>query len=165
MSTRRQLLHLLTFASRWPRSRRGRSDGDTEWAAAFIREIGNEIADIVGSPAPVSERRRRLQSLVDRVADVDDAARFCLGRFWRQASQAQRSEYVTLFHTVLMKIVLARINAESRARSEVHVTISRPDMRQDGVYVPTIVERTGSPPIQVTWVVRADPLRQRLIDV
>jgi phospholipid transport system substrate-binding protein len=162
MSTRRQLLYLVTILSlpwhAW-------SDDRTDWAADFIRQIGNEIAAIASSSAPVNERRQRLQKLVDRVADVDDAARFCLGRFWRQASAAQQSEYVRLFHTILMRVVLTRINAESQVRSEVHVTISRPDMRQDGVYVPTVVERSGNPPVQVTWVVSADARHPRLIDV
>jgi phospholipid transport system substrate-binding protein len=159
------LLHFVAFASLWARSPGAWSDGDTDWAVAFIRQIGNEIANIVGSPGPANERRRRLQSLVDGVADVDDVARFCLGRFWRQASPAQQSEYVALFHTILMKVVLIRINAESPARSEVHVTTSHPEMRQDSVYVPTVVERSGNPPVQVTWVVRADMLHPRLIDV
>jgi phospholipid transport system substrate-binding protein len=162
MSTRRQLLYLVAILSvplhAW-------SEDRTDWAADFIRQIGNDIAAIASSPAPVNERRQRLQSLIDRVADVDDAARFCLGRFWRQASSAQQGEYVRLFHTILMKVVLARINAESQVRTEVHVTISRSEMRQDGAYVPTVVERTGNPPVQVTWVVSADARHPRLIDV
>jgi phospholipid transport system substrate-binding protein len=153
------------FASLWVRTPGAWSDVGTDWAAAFIRQIGNEIADIVGSPGSADERRQRLQILIDRVADVDDAARFCLGRFWRQASPAQQSEYLVLFHSVLMNVVLARITAESQASSQVHVTINRPEMRQEAVYVPTIVERSGNPPVQVTWVVRADALHPRLLDV
>jgi phospholipid transport system substrate-binding protein len=164
MSTRRQLLQLAPFVFLLT-PQQAQSDGGADWAAEFIRRIGNEIADVAGSPAPVNERRQRLQSLVDRVADVDDAARFCLGRFWRQASHAQQSEYVTLFHTVLMKVVLSRINAELQSRSEVRVTISHPEVRQDGVYVPTVVARTGNPPVQVTWLVSADASHPRLLDV
>ena len=165
MPTRRQLLYLVTFLSPWARVRCAWSDNGTDWAADFIRQIGNEIADIAGSPAPATERRQRLQTLIDRVADVDDVARFCLGRFWRQASATQQSEYVTLFHMILMKSVLARINAESPTRSEVHVTIGHSEMREDGVYVPTLVDRSGNPPAHVTWVVRAGTPHPKLIDV
>jgi phospholipid transport system substrate-binding protein len=153
------------FASLLAWSPRALSDGSIDWAAAFIRQIGNEIADIADSPGSEDERRQRLQHLVDQVADVDDAARFCLGRFWHLASRPQQSQYVALFHTVLMKVVLARINAESQVRSRVHIAVNPPELRQEGVYVPTVVERGSNPPAQVTWVVRADPLHPRLIDV
>ena len=165
MSTRRQSLQLGFFLAVWSRSRRAWSNEGTDWAADFIRQIGNEIADIAASGATADERRQRLQNLVDRVADVDGAARFCLGRFWRKATPAQQGEYVGLFRTILMKVVLTHINAESEVRKEVRVTIGRPEVRQDGVFVPTVVERSGSAPIHVTWVVSADALHPRLIDV
>jgi phospholipid transport system substrate-binding protein len=165
MSTRRQLLQLVAYLSVWICPSRAGADNSADWAADFIRQIGNQIAEIAGSPASAHERRQRLQSLLDRVADVDGAARFCLGRFWRQASPAQQSEYIGLFHTILMKAVLSHINAESQVRSEVRVIIGRPEPRQDGVYVSTTVERSGNPPVQVTWVLNADALRPRLIDV
>lgn len=165
MSTRRQLLHLAAFLSLWVRSRCAWSNDTPDWAAEFIRQIGREIAEIAASGVPVNERRQRLQSLVDRAADVDGAARFCLGRFWRKASPGQQSEYVSLFHTILMKVVLAHINAETQVRKEVRVTTGRPEVRQDGIFVPTVVERSGNPPIQVTWVVGADALHPRLVDV
>ncbi len=165
MSTRRRLLRGFALGFLLAGSQTARSDEGPDWAAAFIRDIGNEIADIARSSQPLSERQRRLQTLIDRVADVDDAARFCLGRFWRQATPAQQSEYLQLFHAILMKVVLARIHTEAQDRTEVQVTIRRPAQREDGVYVPTVVERTGNPPVEVTWVVRADALHPRLIDV
>lgn len=165
MSTRRQLFHFVAFLSLWVRSRRAWSNDSVDWAVDFIRQTGNEIADIAASGAPANERRQRLQNLVDRAADVEGAARFCLGRFWRKASPAQQGEYVGLFHTILMKVVLAHINAESAARTTVRVTIGRPEVRQESVFVPTVVERSGNPPIQVTWAVSPDALHPRLIDV
>lgn len=165
MLTRRQLFYFAAFVSLSFGARRAWSNDSVDWAADFIRQIGNEIADITASGAPANERQQRLQKLVDRTADVDGAARFCLGRFWRKASPVQQGEYVSLFHTILMKVVLAHINAESEARTAVRVTIGRPEVRQDSVLVPTVVERSGNPPIQVTWVVSADALHPRLIDV
>ena len=57
------------------------------------------------------------------------------------------------------------MDAKLQTRTAVKVTIGRPEVRQDGVFVPTVVERSGNPPIQVTWVVSADALHPRLIDV
>src|SRR5690242_7975962 len=116
MLTRRQLFHFAAFLSLSFGARRAWSNDSIDWAADFIRQIGNEIADITGSGAPANERQQRLQMLVDRTADVDGAARFCLGRFWRKASPVQQGEYVNLFHKILMKVVLTHINAEAEAR-------------------------------------------------
>ena len=165
MSTRRQSLQFVAILFVWGRSQCAWSHENTGWAADFIRQIGNEIADIAASGTSANERRQRLQNLVDRAADVDGAARFCLGRFWRKATPVQQSEYVGLFHTILMKVILTHINAESEVRKEVQVAIGRPDVRQDSIFVPTVVERSGSAPIQVTWVVSADAVHPRLIDV
>jgi hypothetical protein len=53
------MFHLVTFVSLWVPSRRAWSNDDNKWAVGFIRQIGNEIADIVASGAPAPERREQ----------------------------------------------------------------------------------------------------------
>lgn len=141
------------------------ADDDAAWAAAFIRQVGNEIAAIVSAPGSLQARKLRLANLIDRVVDVRNAARFCLGRFWRQASLPQRQDYVALFHDVLMRAVLNRINSEPQSDAGVQVSVARPERREDGVYVPTIIQRSGMPPFKVTWVVDDDAANPRIADV
>jgi phospholipid transport system substrate-binding protein len=108
-------------------------------------------------------RRRLLQPFIDRVVDVDMVARFCLGRFWRQATAKQQQDYVRLFHSVLMNAVLARVG--DYERNDVHVAVERPEMRDGNVQVPSVVERTGNPPARVIWVVSLNADDPRIIDL
>ena len=168
-------------ASSWPRrgllslgvsvllprlcANRALADDGAPWAAAFIRKVGNEIAAIVSAPGSPAEHKLRLAGLIDRTVDVANAARFCLGRYWRQATAQQQQDYMTLFHAVLMRAVLSRISNEQQNTVGVQVSVGRPDPRQDSVYVPTVVQRAGTPPFKVTWVVNADAANPRIIDV
>ena len=62
-------------------------------AAAFIRQVGNRIAAILAAPGSLAARKQRLADLIDRVVDVQGTARFCLGRYWHQASPQQQHDY------------------------------------------------------------------------
>jgi phospholipid transport system substrate-binding protein len=161
--TRRGLLGL-GLCSMVPATR-ANADGSAPWAAAFIRRVGNEIAAIVAAPGSPEMRKRRMATLLDDVVDVSGAARFCLGRFWRQATAEQQQAYVTLFHAVLQRVVLAQISNEQQKDAAIQVSVARPEMRDDGVYVPTIVQRPDTPPFKVTWVVNTNATSPRIIDV
>jgi phospholipid transport system substrate-binding protein len=163
--TRRKLLlgcgATLLAAPVWPAA----APDDTQWAAAFIRQVGNDIAAIVGAPAPLEQRKQRLASLLDRTVDIAGAARFCLGRYWRLASPQQQRDYVELFHATLMRAVLGRIGSEQSNNAGIRVDVQRPEPRQDSVDVPTVIQRSGTPPFTVTWVVNTQSNDPRIIDV
>lgn len=144
---------------------RAKADDSAPWAAAFIRRVGNEIVAIIAAPGSPQTRRHRLARLLDDVVDVSGAARFCLGRFWRQATTEQQQAYVALFHAVLQRVVLAQINNEQRKDAGIQVSVGRSEMRDDSVYVPTVIQRPDAPPFRVTWVVNTDAASPRIIDV
>jgi len=143
------------------------AQADAPWAATFIRKVGDEIAAIIAAPGPPEAHKAHLIGLIDRVVDVPGAARFCLGRYWRQASPQQQRDYVDLFRAVLMRAVLGRINNDQQqnATTPVEVQVERPEPRPDSIYVPTLVRRRGIPPVTVTWVVNTDANDPRIIDV
>jgi phospholipid transport system substrate-binding protein len=144
---------------------RAAAEDSASWAAAFIQRVGNEIAAIVAAPGAPETRKHRLATLIDDVVDVSGAARFCLGRYWRQATTQQQQAYVTLFHAVLMRAVLGRIDNEQQKDAGIQVNVERPEMREDSIYVPTVVQRAKTPPLKVTWVVNTDAASPRIVDV
>jgi phospholipid transport system substrate-binding protein len=143
------------------------TQAEAPWAATFIRKVGSEIAAIIAAPGPPEAHKARLIDLIDRVVDVPGAARFCLGRYWRQASPQQQRDYVGLFRAVLMRAVLGRINNDQQqnATTPVQVQVERPEPRPDSIYVPTLIQRRGIPSVTVTWVVNTDASDPRIIDV
>jgi hypothetical protein len=76
-----------------------------EQAVGFVKNTSEQLAAIVNSTASPQEMRDRLKKVIDSTVDVDDVARFCLGRFWRLATPDQQKQYTALFRDLLaMKI-------------------------------------------------------------
>ena len=62
-----------------------------ERAVTFVKSTSDQLVAIVNSAGSPAEKRRRLQEVLDATVDVDDIARFCLGRFWRIATPDQQT--------------------------------------------------------------------------
>jgi phospholipid transport system substrate-binding protein len=77
-------------------------------AAAFVKNIGDKLVAVINSPglnpgqAPCADPDHRLG------VDVDGVARFCLGRFWGQASP-QQQRFMMLLHQVLVLNIMAKL--------------------------------------------------------
>jgi phospholipid transport system substrate-binding protein len=138
---------------------------DSDWAVAFIRRVGWQLADILARPGTTQDREASLRGLIDQVIDVDNTARFCLGRFWSRASPRQQQRYVALFHDVLMRTILTHIGQESRDPGAIQLSVETAYANQDEVFVPMVITRGGLPPFRVTWAVTGDARDPRIVDV
>jgi phospholipid transport system substrate-binding protein len=132
-------------------------------AADFIRQSGNELAAVAANAKNSPAGRAQLAQFVDRVADVNAVARFCLGRFWRTATPAQQQQFLQAFHTVLVNSVANRLGDYQGGTA--HVIINRPVQAPEGIDVATTVERPGNPSVHVTWVVSFDTGSPKIVDV
>ena len=126
-----------------------------------MRSFGDTLIGIVNSPASAAEKQRQLAPVIERGVDVDLIAQFCLGRFWRTASAAQRKDYTTLFHGVLINNILGHLG-EYRG---VTYTLTSTQDRGGDAYVGTIIHRPGQSDITVQWVVGDSGGRSRIVDV
>jgi len=144
-------------------SARAQQVPDPEAADAFIRRTGTELADAVAGASTAAERRKRLAVFLERVVDMDEVARFCLGRFWTVATAEQRTEYLRLFRAGLVNGVAERLG--NQMAGDVRVITSRPQLRDGGMSVPTTIERAGNKPNHVTWLVTSAGGRLKIIDV
>jgi phospholipid transport system substrate-binding protein len=130
-------------------------------AAAFIERTGKEIAATVNGPGSAADKQKLLQAIVDRTVDVDDVARFCLGRFWRTASAEQQKAYLDLFHRVLMFNITGKIGEYQG----VSIVIGRAQPREGAIVVASVVNRPGNPPSKVDWLVSTGGGGPKIIDV
>jgi phospholipid transport system substrate-binding protein len=131
--------------------------------AAFIQQAGGDLARVVTGSETVAEKRQRILPFLDRTVDVDGIARFCLGRYWAQATPEQRTEYLRLFRTILANGVAGRLGDYQEGKTT--VTTGRPQEQPDGIAVPTVVTRGGNPPNKVSWLVVRTPAGLRIADV
>ncbi len=125
----------------------------------FIEQTVQRLVAVVNGPGSTSEKRQQMQAIIDSAVDVDGVARFCLGRFWNDASPEQRADYTKLFHEVLVNNITAKLGDYKG----VAVSVNRTSARGDDDVVSSVVTRPNNPPTAVDWVVtRGTP---KIIDV
>ena len=133
----------------------------TTAAADFVRATGQEFVQAINGSGSATAKSAALTRIVDRRVDVDGIAKFCLGRFWRVATAAERAQYENLFHRVLVLNVTAKIGDYQG----VAFAVGRAVTREEGVMVATTVTRPGQAAAEVDWLVRPINGAPRIIDV
>ena len=130
-------------------------------ASAFVKNIGDKLVSVVNGPESDREKRAKLAAIIDSAVDVDGVARFCLGRYWRNASAEQQQRYTELFHLVLVTNITAKLG-EYRG---VRFTMGRAQQRDDNAVVSTVVKRPNNPPTNVDWIISNPATDPKIIDV
>jgi phospholipid transport system substrate-binding protein len=121
-----------------------------ETASAFVDNLLRGLAEVINTDRPRTDKQAALEKLVDAHVDVEEVARFCLGRYWRMATPKQQQEYVAIFRQVLLSSVTGKLGDYQG----VSYTIGRTAPRDDSVDVLTILNRPGNAPNKVDWIVR-----------
>ncbi|MGF1611424.1 MAG: phospholipid-binding protein MlaC [Kiloniellales bacterium] len=69
---------------------------------AFLQELGERAVAMLSDPAlPDPSRAEKFQALMNESFDLPTIGRFILGRYWRQASEAQQAEFLETFKRVM----------------------------------------------------------------
>ncbi len=165
MPTRRQVLTmsvLLLPALAAGRGARAQAPADPlARAKAFVAQAGADLAGVVNGPGSDTQKKAALQRVVDRVIDVEDFARFCLGRFWNTATPQQQQAYTGLFHAVLMNNLSSKISQYAG----VSFTEGRAAMQGAQVMVDTVVTWPDYAPYNVRWLVDVAGPTPKVVDV
>jgi phospholipid transport system substrate-binding protein len=136
-----------------------------EAASEFIQDVGARTVSILQRPgASRNDRVGELVALLDDVADFEVVGRLVLGQYWRQASEAQRQEYLRLFRDLVVKTMADRLNTYAGETFEITGSKSVDD--RDSV-VSTRILRLGTDaqPIAVDWRVRNTDGHLAIIDL
>ena len=131
---------------------------------AFVSTLAQEALDDLASAAiPEPQRVARFRALFAETFDVPLLARFVLGRYWRQASEAERAEYLRLFDELVVQTYVRRFNEFNTARIRV-LSTSKPNEDNDVIVA---VEGTlaNKPPVRLDVRVRQTGADYRIIDV
>jgi phospholipid transport system substrate-binding protein len=164
MLNRRQLLaftSVCTVAAGELLPRLAHAQSATGKAAAFIKSTGDRLVSVVNGPGDAAQKRQQLTKIVDDTVDVDGIARFCLGRFWRQASPDQQKRYLAAFHQVLVTSITAKIGEYQGVK----FTMGQTQPRGENEYVSTTIDRPNNPPANVEWVVANAGSKPEIVDV
>lgn len=118
-------------------------------AIAFVESTSGRLVAIVNDAGSASDKRQRLREVLDSTVEVDSIARFCLGRFWRDATPEQQTGYLALFHDLLVDKIASHLGEYQGVR----LTLGLARTSADTEIVITQVDRPGAPTSRVDWVV------------
>jgi phospholipid transport system substrate-binding protein len=131
----------------------------------FIQALGSETVAIL-QRTDVSDARKvdALVAILDRATNLPLVARLVLGTHWRQATEAQRQEYVALFRDLVVKTMADRLGSYGGETFE--ITGQRAVDERDTL-VSTRITRPaqGAAPIAVDWRVRRTDDSLAIIDI
>ena len=134
-------------------------------ATEFIRDLGDRTVAILRTGLPDGQKLSELKQLLDQSTDLALVARLVMGQYWRQASEAQRQEYLRLFNALLMQNMAERFSWYTGETFK--ITDTKPLDERDTMVSTQIIRPPGSgkPPINVDWRVRQTDGRFLLIDI
>lgn len=129
----------------------------------FIQRLGDRALTILEQDLAPQRKLDELKELLDQSTDLDLIGRLVMGRYWRQADEAQRTEYLRLFHNLVMQTMAERLswyNGQTFAVLEDRAVDER-----DSVVATRINRTGGQPPVSVEWRVRRSEQGYLLIDI
>jgi phospholipid transport system substrate-binding protein len=131
-------------------------------AEKYIENLsGDAISSLTGKGLSEDVREQRFKGLLEAYFDLPGGSKFVLGRYWRQASEAQRAEFQRLFEQLLAQSY-AKIFAQY-AGERFQVTGGR--IEDDGSFtVNSHIDRLNGDVIHLDWRLEDQAGRLRITD-
>jgi phospholipid transport system substrate-binding protein len=94
---------------------------------------------------------------------VEGIGKWILGRYWRQASEKERNEYLILFEDMMVFLIVDRFS--SYTGKQLHIHKSEVQDEKNVTVFSNILKKNGKPAIRVDWrVARSDHII-KVVDV
>jgi phospholipid transport system substrate-binding protein len=139
-------------------------------AEAVVRRLVEQVWQLLTERGDASDiDRDHLLSVLDDGTDLSLLGRLVLGRYWRDASPGQRSEYLQLFRRYMLQTFIQRLRQYagtdmSHPGERFQIIASRPVGERD-ILVQSRVAPPTSQPLRVDWRLRERPGEPVIIDL
>jgi phospholipid transport system substrate-binding protein len=122
----------------------------------FIDQLGRAAIQYLTDKSISSEERRtRFRDLMHKAFNVPGIGRFVLGRYWNQATEDERQEYMRLFEELVVRTYADRFSEYSGEKYTVN-KVQRDAERQNYATVFTTIYRPNGQMVRVDWRVRQE---------
>jgi phospholipid transport system substrate-binding protein len=130
-------------------------------AAAFVKSTGDSLVAVVNGPGSTGDKRAQMTRIINTDVDVEGIGRFCLGRYWNQATPEQQKQYLALFHEVLVTNITSKLGEYKG----VTFSMGRSRPQDEQAVVSTTVNRPNNPPTAVDWIISNPASAPKIVDV
>jgi phospholipid transport system substrate-binding protein len=138
-------------------------------AEEVVQRLVDQVLRLLGEGGVDNLDQGDLLSVLDEGTDLTLLGRLVLGRYWREANQRQRTEYLQLFRHYMLQTLVQRLRQYvgsdlSYAGERFQIIASRPVGERD-VLVQSRVAPPSSQPLRVDWRLRERPGEPVIIDL
>lgn len=122
-----------------------------QWVEAFIND---GLVLLRNRTASTEQQVVHFRQLLHSYFALDAIGRWALGRYWRQATEAERQDYLQLFEDFVVYGYVERFSEYSGETIRIVRAVDNPD---DSAMVYSLVDRANSnQPVNVDWRVSRD---------
>ncbi len=144
---RRLFLASVTVLLSLPRLARAGTTGAD--AQKFIGSLGETaISSLTGSSLSEAERGARFRSLLESQFDMPGISKFVLARYWRVASDAERTDFQRLFEDLLVQAYAKKFTDFAGERFQVASSQANDD---DSITVNSLINRPNGDVVRLDW--------------
>lgn len=129
----------------------------------FIQRLGDTaLMSLTAKDLPRKTREARVREILRNNFDVPTIARFAMGTYWREATEAERAEYLRLFENMIVDTYTTRF--EEYSGQEMKVTAAVSSGEKDVIVSSQIIQK-DAPPVSLEWRVRNKGGALKVVDV
>lgn len=142
----------------------GHAASAQEGARRLIESLADKaIEALTVKTVSRSERVKRFRVLLHEHFAVKTIGRWVMGRYWRKATNGERTEFLDLFENLLVSIYVDRFANYAGVTLTITKTATKGDA--DIIVYSKILRPDGSPLARVDWRVRKRKGEHKIIDV
>ena len=133
-------------------------------AQSFIEGLADQaVQALTAEGVSRVDRQMRFREMLKVNFDVNLIGKWVLGRYWRIATDVEKTEYLKLFEDYIVVTYVERFDQYKGER--LNVIKSAAEAGKDALVYSEINRPTGGEPIRVDWRVRSNSDVYRIIDV
>jgi phospholipid transport system substrate-binding protein len=132
-------------------------------ATKFVQELGDRaILELTDKKITDAERVNRMRAMLQQSFDEVAVARFVLGTYWNRATEAEQTEFVKLYETLVSYTYAGLFKKYS---GETFQVLRERDVEGDVVVYAQINQPAGGQPIPIEMLVRQNAGAYRAVDI
>jgi len=138
------------------------TDQFNQGANQFVKALAKDaVTNLTGKELTDGERQENLRQILKSYFDVNGIGKWVLGRHWRKANAAERTEYLSLFEDLIVKTYATRFKAYSNEE----LTLAGTKSRGQTAIVRSVIKRNGQQPLRVDWRVTFPDGQYKIFDI
>jgi phospholipid transport system substrate-binding protein len=132
---------------------------------AVISTLGDKaLAEIKKNSSARPQMEANFKVLLETYFDVPSISRFVLARYWRVATEAERTEFTTLFEQLVVQSYAARFSEYSGETFKINNVVKDQPDPGDAI-VHTQIQAAGQEPVRADWRLKDNGGHYRIVDV